>query len=423
MVVVGMAEDAASFVTAAVDYAAIRAHVSDLPWCALVTTGRAGSDFFQSLLDSHPEVFVFHGRLFFHTFWNEARSTGWGKSRITGHDGPLVAADIIDEFVGRNMEKFRTRYEPVERMDRLGDGRDQSIDIDIPSFKKHALGLLENGPVTSRTMLVAVYVAYALCLGQDVLRKRLFFHHIHHMRKLPDYLADIPESRIIAMTRDPRASYVAGVEEWRRYQAATDYPAHPVYMLKRTVADAQPLTAFPNEFRVMRLESAGDESVLHAVADWLGIAYHPCMTHSTWGGLRWWGDQLADPPPPEEAGYSPTVSEVGWRERLCRIDRFLFDYLLEDRLDWYGYPREQHKRGARAIFAALAILIPNTYERDYLAAGLLWSHLRHGRLRLLAASPWHYIRRVAFCYRLLGRRLTGQRFDLPYFRPTTGEHA
>ena len=38
------------------NYDQIWQKMEDLPWCALVTSGRNGSDYFQSLLDSHPEV-------------------------------------------------------------------------------------------------------------------------------------------------------------------------------------------------------------------------------------------------------------------------------------------------------------------------------------------------------------------------------
>ena len=48
------------------NYEEIWEHTENLPWCALVTTGRVGTDFFQSLLDSHPEIFVYNGILFFY---------------------------------------------------------------------------------------------------------------------------------------------------------------------------------------------------------------------------------------------------------------------------------------------------------------------------------------------------------------------
>ena len=48
-------------------------HLSSLNSCTLVTTGRTGSDFFQSLLDSHPEVLTFNGNIIdYYDFWNNS---------------------------------------------------------------------------------------------------------------------------------------------------------------------------------------------------------------------------------------------------------------------------------------------------------------------------------------------------------------
>ena len=60
-----------------------------LPWCTLVTTGRVGSDFFQSLLDDHPEILLFNGVLRFHDFWENAQTTQ--------NKNKLIAEDIVDE--------------------------------------------------------------------------------------------------------------------------------------------------------------------------------------------------------------------------------------------------------------------------------------------------------------------------------------
>ena len=67
--------------TKSMDYAQLWQQVEGLPWCALVTTGRTGTDFFQSLLDSHPEIFVFNGQLYFHNFWQSSQCVQSGSSR------------------------------------------------------------------------------------------------------------------------------------------------------------------------------------------------------------------------------------------------------------------------------------------------------------------------------------------------------
>jgi hypothetical protein len=198
-----------SGLTTNLNYIELCKQAVDLEWCTLVTTGRTGTDFFQSLLDSHPEVYVYNGALYFHRFWESAQS-------VKNAENPNLS-DLLDEFIGANLVTLKSRYEPSERKDQLGEDRKQSIDIDTSIFKGHVIGLLEGCPVTSKYVLTAIYIAYALCLGHSVGRKRIFFHHVHHVRKVDSFMTDFPNSKIICMTRDPRALYVAGVENWRRY--------------------------------------------------------------------------------------------------------------------------------------------------------------------------------------------------------------
>ena len=185
------------------DYPKIWAAVESLPWAVLVTTGRTGTDFLQSLFDSHPEVFVFNGQFYFHDFWASANSINYG--------GNLEIEDILDEFIGLHIKSLKSCYDVVERKGELGENRDASIDVDIKMFRGHIIGLIAQHEITSKNFITAVYVSYALCLDQDIGKKRLFFHHQHRINRLHPFLADFPNSKIISMTRDPRANYVSGV--------------------------------------------------------------------------------------------------------------------------------------------------------------------------------------------------------------------
>ena len=142
------------------DYIRLWNHVDQLPWCALVTTGRTGTDFFQSLLDSHPQISVFNGIHFFHSFWLHAQSVNYG--------GPLILDDVLDEYIGAHLHKLRTRYDVVEQKGELGDNGDSEIAIDRDAFRQHVRELLRDRPVTSRNFLLGVQTAFDLCLDRDV---------------------------------------------------------------------------------------------------------------------------------------------------------------------------------------------------------------------------------------------------------------
>lgn len=388
------------------NYGSIWRQAKDLPWCVLVTTGRTGTDFFHSLLDSHPEVFVFNGALYFHTFWQDSPCVVPGKEP--------VLEDILAHFVGLHIDTLKSRYDLSERKDQLGEARNQSIDIDLDEFKQHAKGLLDGQPITSKTMITAIYVAYELCLKRDVSRKKLFLHHVHHVRKVDDFMADFPDSKIICMTRDPRALYVSGVENWRRYNPQADNPAYPLYVLWRAVDEITGLRSYNDgRLRTLKLEDLAHEKTLHSVCDWLGISFDPCLKESTWGGMRWWGDKVSEKEIPEtEHGFSKKISTSNWEQRLDALDKARLNYLLADVLDWYGYPYRRRDGFVMAALMAMLLPLPTTYERRFLSPYYLIKTIARGNFRKFAAAFYHPLRRINCFYKWFYRRNFGN-FFLP----------
>jgi hypothetical protein len=392
------------------NYPKIWASVEDLPWSALVTTGRTGSDFLQSLFDSHPEIFVFNGQFYFHDFWTSANSVNYG--------GNLEIEDILDEFIGLHIKSLKSCYDVVERKGELGENRDASIDIDIKIFRRHIKGLLAQRKITSKTFITAIYVAYALCLNQNIKNKRLFFHHQHRISRLNPFLADFPNSKVITMTRDPRANYVSGVEHWRRYEEKTDNPSYPLYILQRAIDEQKNLLVYnPNNVRMLKLESLGNENTLRALCTWLGVSYDSCLTYSTWAGLRWWGDRLSISKAAEdEVGFSPTIIRNNWENKLSRIDQELLEYLLSDMLEAYSYDFKRKSGIGNAIFVILAILLPTTYERRYLSVGHLFAAITKGELRKVLKSFYHPLRRIIYYYELFYRRIAKRNVFVPLLK-------
>ncbi|MAM68913.1 MAG: hypothetical protein CMM12_09165 [Rhodospirillaceae bacterium] len=387
-----------------VDYELIWEHIDQLPWCALVTTGRSGTDFFQSLLDSHPEIAVYNGTNFFYIFWDNAQSVQ--------HDGPLVAEHIVDEYIGANIQKLISRYDTLERKNELGENGDQDIDVNVPLFRRHVLGLLGEKPVSSRNFLIAVVAAYDMCLGRDMMRKKTFLYHAHRIGRTLRFIEEFPGSKVICMIRDPRANFVSGVEHWRRLEPKTDNPAYPIYIIRRAideVAELQILSA--GSLAVLRLEDLGDRTTLEAFCWWIGISYDDCMTRSTWGGLRWWGDRIStNKVRKDEPGYSPSMINNRWESRLHRYDQCVLNHILAPMLSRYDYSLGFGSHRAWAPVVALMILVPTTYEWRFLKPRYLLGTLARCEFRKLLRSGWHPLRRMNLYYRWLFRRHAGEYF-------------
>ena len=70
----------------------------------------------------------------------------------------------------------------------------------------------------------------------------------------------------------------------------------------------------------------------------LGIDDDPCLTVSTWGRLEWYGDALSKRRY-KSRGFNPAQTRHGRETRLGRLDRYVLNYIMFDRLNHYGYPR------------------------------------------------------------------------------------
>lgn len=384
------------------DYTAIWRHAESLPWIALFTTGRVGSHLLHSFMDSHPSLFVGSGVMLYHDFWRASKVVA---------SGTIVMEDLADELIGHFLERLKTRYDNVQRTDRLGENQDQSIDLDTREFRAHLLGLLAGQVPRRGPVLRAFLVAYSLCLGQDPYQRTAFFDHPHHLWNLQEYLEDFPDCKLLGTTRDPRASWVSAVEHWASHRTVEAHPLLVWFHFVRQSEDYQLFATVPNPYRVIRLEDMGKREVLEDLCTWMGIPWDDCLLESTWGGLRWWGDRVTrQRPEAAERGFSPRVTRNDWTERLSESDKRMVEYLWEPRLRVYGYPYKHRNRLLGALPTAFRILRPMALERRYGFGVFGADRSAKGWVR-----PFYYYGlRVGHCYRLLWDRLRGRPFPVRF---------
>jgi hypothetical protein len=375
-------------------------HLCGLPWYALVTTGRTGSDFLQSLLDGHPEVLVFNGILLFHKkFW---------RPSLVVQSGVATASDLLDEFVGVFIEKLNSRYDFQERKDQLGENRDSSIKIDTAIFRAHAEAFLDGRSLDAKNVLLAVYGAYHVCLGRDPLLTRIIFHHVHHFDELDLLRTDVPDVSVVVTTRDPRANFVSGVDNHRAFSGQKG-ESFILYYINRILLDSAPCEERGLRYVAIRLEDLPHPAILQSLADWLGVSFHPCMLQSTWAGLQWYGDRLS-PKAIEPSAWHPGRSENGWQQRLGPIEQYVLNFLMQERLRHYGY-------ACRPIqwwdfwLVPLLIFLPMRAEVRILGPIALIKRLSSsGVTRDLASDVWYYALRVKLFFSFYVKTLKGTPF-------------
>ena len=392
---------------AVVDYRGHMQQLQQLSACGLVTTGRTGSDYLQSLLDSHPEVLTFNGGLaFYKEFW---------RTSVCRTAPTFEVEDLVDEFIGRYIHRLKSKYDIIERKHQLGPSHDQSLSICTQLFRTHAIGLLGGQDLSSRNTLLALYGGYNLCLGHSLSAKHVLFHHAHHFDELDLFLEDFPAASILVTTRDPRANFVSGIEHWRDFDRDRDSEEHLYWYIRRILEDSTPCASRGRPYAAIRLEDLPRPPVMGNLCRWLGISDNECLTVSTWGGLDWHGDALSKQRY-SSRGWNPEQTRNRWESRLGSVDKYVLNYIMFERLGRYGYPRRDI-RPWDGLFVLLLLLLPMKYERRFLTPNYVASRLRSGRTRgwfQLATSPAFYVMRVRLFVKYWAMTARGVPFNGPW---------
>ena len=96
----------------------------------LIAGGRAGSDFFQSLLDGHAEISQLPGVFFYDDFWKKLQNERDAKK-------------IAEMFINENKHFFDSRKNLRERHNILGDKKNGFYIVDKDFFIKNFIHLME----------------------------------------------------------------------------------------------------------------------------------------------------------------------------------------------------------------------------------------------------------------------------------------
>ncbi|HNW94301.1 MAG TPA: sulfotransferase, partial [bacterium] len=348
------------------DYQRLWSHVAALPVAVLITTGRTGSDFLQSLFDGHPQVLMLPGSFYWHEFYAEGGS--W-------RDAAAVAEAFTKAYPGM----FDSRQLPRERWDRLGANRDEWFTVDPVAFTGHFAAALAGRELNARSAFIAVHLAYALAAGDDIGSMRLLWYHLHHYYRLPAFARDFPQASVMLTVRNPKNTLACGIDHWRAYDPVTFEPVTFVDYLQRIMLECELVLPHCRTVRALKLEALHLDSatVLRDICGTYGLDFVPSLLRSTWRGKQWWGDALS---PRFLDGFNRNIETPRWRPGLSRLDAFVLDALLLPRLRRYRYPEGRGTR-LKTLLALPLLFLPMRYEAAILRARMTLDRSRRTAVR------------------------------------------
>ena len=123
----------------------------------LIAGGRTGSDFFQSLLDGHPEISQLPGIFDFDSFWSKLKSKKENNLET-----------ICKTFTEDYVRFFDSRVNKKERHHMLGRQKNSFFTVDKNFFCKSFISLMNDKDINKKNLIYCLNLAYSQASGEDL---------------------------------------------------------------------------------------------------------------------------------------------------------------------------------------------------------------------------------------------------------------
>lgn len=241
----------------------------------LVTTGRTGSDFFQSLLDGHDQIISFPGVFYFDEFLK-------------------IKSNIAENFVKLYEKFFDSRLNIYERHNQLGKDKKDYYRVNSAEFIKFYNELKNYDESSEDNLLERLHLAYAKAKGEDLSKKKLIFLHIHHIDRINKIKS--LNFDIIVTYRNPLANLSSAFNNWRKYKNGNFFSFRELKSYyDRLVNGINYLNKFEKKVFILKLEDlhVNSNKVIQKFCNVYGIEEKSLMYNSTFFNKKWWGDEVS----------------------------------------------------------------------------------------------------------------------------------
>lgn len=246
----------------------------------LVSGGRTGSDFFQSLLDGHDEILTLPGIFYFDEFLK--------KLEFEKINPGILFLKMYKKF-------FDSRLNSFERHDQLGINKDQFYLVNEDNFIKKFNEISKEKNISKFEILLNLHLAYSYAKGEDISKKKLIFLHIHHWHRLSS-LKELNFSLFYTL-REPLVNLSSAFKNWTSYNNSKSFSFKQLcYYYDRIRNGIDYCQKYKkNNFYIIRLEDIHHKSelVLNNFCKLFNLEFQISLYSSTYHNKKWWGDSLS----------------------------------------------------------------------------------------------------------------------------------
>ncbi len=243
----------------------------------LITGGRTGSGFLHSLLDGHSEISLLPGEFFFDEYYE----------KVKNEQNLLKVAKV---FFNENKYFFNSELEKFDRLDQLGNKRNESFKVNYLKFQKNFINIYKTKKKNKLNLLVSIHLAYSAASNQNLKKKKVILLHLHHIDRI-NKISDL-NFKIFYTIRDPLANISAFFLNWSDFRGKIIDPWSQYYNLNRTVNGINQMAKFNKKIYVIKLEDIHKKNkvIIDRLCKVCNIKKEKILFKSTFHKKKWWSD-------------------------------------------------------------------------------------------------------------------------------------
>ena len=210
----------------------------------LTAGGRAGADFFHSLIDGHPEILQFPGYLRIDSEFKIL------LNKINLEDKAELFSNLYPEFFNSKVNKF-------EQWDKLGKSQNKFFKVNKLKFKEYFLKLSKKKKkLNNFETLKNLHLAYHLARKKNIKNCKILFVHTHLLSWTKEFvkLFDIKKVDILHTIRHPLSSLSSPISSWLKYENGKHFfPKDLFFQINKVVNSIDDLSKLGN-VHIIQLE-------------------------------------------------------------------------------------------------------------------------------------------------------------------------
>jgi len=296
--------------------------LNDLKIVICIPVGRAGSYFFQSLMDNNDQIISFPDRFDFKSF-------------------------DLELFVNNNKKYFNSKYNNYNSGNKFLS-HDEKVKFKLceKTFINNYNELANiKSSISNRERFILYHLAFANLINKDLRKIRYIFCHIHNLngeelKILKNLVIDFKKPKIIVMTRDIRetiSSYLDFSHKKNSIRGIELIKGLHLYLTSTYI----PFFKFYNELKKpdikiidLNLFHLKGENNIKKIVKWLEIEFENNMTKSTVLGEPWFGNSSSKN---KINGFNKSRGKLNYSKKLSVEEIMIIERLFHQIILKFGY--------------------------------------------------------------------------------------